>query len=251
MAGDFGNENVELVRSIANVDMPKAAILGNHDSWSTYNFSKKLGEEHVGYGRLDFPKLKLSVVGGRPFSLGGDKLFRKQLLKASPWLLLIDFPSSCIDLNRRLTRLETRIAWIHDTKQYPCFVMECSGASSFLSSFASCISLLRHVRYGVQNMEESAHKIHMAASGTPEDHSIIFLSHNGPTGLGSGVDDMCGKDWEGGGDNGDLDLAQAISLVKETSTNSIPLVVFGHMHKEMLDGGSRKMVFVASDNTIT
>ncbi|XP_021735814.1 uncharacterized protein LOC110702422 [Chenopodium quinoa] len=148
---------------------------------------ESLGEAHVEYGHLDFPKLKLSVVGGRPFSLGGDKLFRKKLLKA---------------------------------------------------------------RYGVQNMEESAQKIHMAAIGTPEDHSIIFLSHNGPTGLGSSVDDMCGKDWEGGGDNGDPDLEQAISLLKETSTYSIPLVVFGHMHKEMVDRGSRKMVFVASDNTM-
>lgn len=196
--GDFGNENVELVRSMEKVNMPKAAILGNHDSWSTQKFSKKmkdgvqlqlesLGEAHVGYVRLDYPTLKLSVVGGRPFSCGGDKLFRKKLLKA---------------------------------------------------------------RYGVNNMEESAHKIHMAAMGTPEDHSIIFLSHNGPTGLGSSVDDICGKDWEGGGDHGDPDLAQAISLLQETSKYSIPLVVFGHMHKELVHGGSRKMISVASNNTI-
>lgn len=29
---------------------------------------------------MDFPSLKLSVVGGRPFSHGGDQLFRKKLL---------------------------------------------------------------------------------------------------------------------------------------------------------------------------
>lgn len=39
-----------------------------------------LGEEHVGYCRLDFPILKLSIVGGRPFSCGGDKIFRGRLL---------------------------------------------------------------------------------------------------------------------------------------------------------------------------
>jgi len=39
-----------------------------------------LGEDHVGYNRLDFPSLKLSVVGGRPFSHGGKQLCRKELL---------------------------------------------------------------------------------------------------------------------------------------------------------------------------
>lgn len=45
-------------------------------------FMISLGEEHVAYKRLDFPQLKLSVVGGRPFSCGGEKLFRKKLLSA-------------------------------------------------------------------------------------------------------------------------------------------------------------------------
>lgn len=89
--GDFGNENVELVKGIANLNFRKAAILGNHDSWSTSKFSKKtkdgvqvqlecLGEAHVGYDHLEFPALNLSVVGGRPFSCGGNELFRKKLL---------------------------------------------------------------------------------------------------------------------------------------------------------------------------
>lgn len=39
-----------------------------------------------------------------------------------------------------------------------------------------------YIRYGVRDMEESVRKIHEAAMGTPVDHSIIFLSHNGPTG---------------------------------------------------------------------
>lgn len=32
-------------------------------------------------------------------------------------------------------------------------------------------------------MDESAERIYEAALGTPEEHSIIFLAHNGPTGL--------------------------------------------------------------------
>eukprot|EP00261_Vitis_vinifera_P037119 XP_019078362.1 PREDICTED: uncharacterized protein LOC100853154 [Vitis vinifera] len=197
--GDFGNENVELVRSVANLEMAKVVILGNHDAWTTQQFSGKkkdgvqlqlecLGKEHVGYRRMDFPVLKLSVVGGRPFSCGGKQLFRKRLLSA---------------------------------------------------------------RYGIHDMEASAKRIYETVLGTPEDHVVLFLAHNGPMGLGSNMNDICGVDWVyGGGDHGDPDLAQAISHLKETTKFSIPLVVFGHMHKELAHGnGHRKMIVVGEDDT--
>ncbi|XP_021730036.1 uncharacterized protein LOC110697010 [Chenopodium quinoa] len=197
--GDFGNENVELVKGITELNIPKGAILGNHDAWSTSKFTKKvkdgvqlqlecLGETHVGYDHLDFPSLKLSVVGGRPFSCGGDNLFRKKLITS---------------------------------------------------------------RYGIHNMEESADQIYKAALRTPKENSIVLLSHNGPTGLGSGNDDICGVDWEPeGGDFGDRDLAQAILQLKESTNYSIPLVVFGHMHKDLACGGSRKMIAMDENNTM-
>ncbi|KAG2665145.1 hypothetical protein I3760_16G116200 [Carya illinoinensis] len=198
--GDFGNENVELVQSVASLGFAKAVILGNHDSWFTQRFSGKrkdgvqlqlecLGEEHVAYRYLDFPLMKLSVVGGRPFSCGGEQIFRKRLLSA---------------------------------------------------------------RYGVQDMDGSAKRIYEAVLRVPEGHIVVLLAHNGPTGLGSNVDDICGKDWVfGGGDHGDPDLAQAISLLKETGKFSIRVVVFGHMHKELAyRNGLRKMIVVGADNTI-
>ncbi|MBV9386221.1 MAG: TIGR04168 family protein [Chroococcidiopsidaceae cyanobacterium CP_BM_ER_R8_30] len=89
--GDFGNESVDVVRTIAALDIPKAAVFGNHDAWYSatewgrkqcpYNREQEdwvqqqidlLGETHVGYGKLDFPKLKLTVVGSRPFTWGGE-----------------------------------------------------------------------------------------------------------------------------------------------------------------------------------
>lgn len=33
VAGDFGEEVVGLVGSLASTDVPKAVILGNHDAW--------------------------------------------------------------------------------------------------------------------------------------------------------------------------------------------------------------------------
>ncbi len=90
--GDFGNESVDIVRQIASLDIPKAVILGNHDSWYTaspwgrkkapYDRTKEdrvqqqldlLGEAHVGYARLDLPQFNLSIVGSRPFSWGGSE----------------------------------------------------------------------------------------------------------------------------------------------------------------------------------
>lgn len=91
LVGDFGNESVDVVRAIASMDIPKAAIFGNHDAWYSatewgrrkcpYDRTQEdwvqqqidaLGIAHVGYGKLDFPEWGLSVVGGRPFSWGGS-----------------------------------------------------------------------------------------------------------------------------------------------------------------------------------
>jgi uncharacterized protein (TIGR04168 family) len=89
--GDFGNEAVDVVRQISQLDLPKAVILGNHDAWySATSWGKQrcpydrtqtdwvqqqldlLGDCHVGYGFQDFPELGVSVVGSRPFSWGGS-----------------------------------------------------------------------------------------------------------------------------------------------------------------------------------
>ena len=88
--GDFGNEAVEVVREVAAVSIPKAVIMGNHDAWysasswgkqkAPYDQSQEdrvqqqldlLGKAHVGFSKLDFPQLDVSVVGSRPFSWGG------------------------------------------------------------------------------------------------------------------------------------------------------------------------------------
>lgn len=92
LVGDFGNESVEVVRAIAALDIPKAAVLGNHDAWYSatewgirkcpYDRTQEdrvqqqldlLGDAHVGYGKLDFPAFNLTVVGARPFSWGGSE----------------------------------------------------------------------------------------------------------------------------------------------------------------------------------
>ncbi len=87
-------------------------------------------------------------------------------------------------------------------------------------------------RFGVHDFEESAQRIQAAANEAVND-TLIFLGHNGPTGLGKEPEDTCGKDWRPiGGDYGDPDLATAITAAKDQG-KSVPLVAFGHMHHSL------------------
>ncbi|KAE8722729.1 hypothetical protein F3Y22_tig00013738pilonHSYRG00091 [Hibiscus syriacus] len=126
--------------------------------------------------------------------------------------------------------------------------------------------------YGMQEMDDSAKRIYEAALGTPEDHLVILLAHNGPAGLGSELNDICGKDWVfEGGDHGDpvISLYGVLSKIirkydpefrisstsylplETDATFSIPLVMFGIMHKELAHGnGLCKMIVVGTDDII-
>jgi uncharacterized protein (TIGR04168 family) len=106
-------------------------------------------------------------------------------------------------------------------------------------------------RYGVQDQEESALKIFQAVKSAAHE-TIIFLSHNGPSGLGEKPEDPCGKDWHPiGGDYGDPDLAEAISRSMTTGKH-ISLVTFGHMHHTLRHTKKeiRKRLFKSPEGTI-
>ena len=98
--GDFGNEAVDVVRQISQIELPKAVIMGNHDAWysasswgrakAPYDRSKEdrvqqqldlLGDSEVGFSCKDFPQFDLSVVGSRPFSWGGSTWRNKQFYR--------------------------------------------------------------------------------------------------------------------------------------------------------------------------
>lgn len=38
LLGDFGEENLEVIKSVVNLEFAKAVILGNHDAWFTKQF---------------------------------------------------------------------------------------------------------------------------------------------------------------------------------------------------------------------
>ena len=144
--GDFGNESVEVVRMLASVDIPKAAIMGNHDAWYSasdwgrkrcpYNREKEdwvqqqldlLGEAHVGYGKLDFPEFNLSVVGSRPFSWGGEVWKNEQFYRERYGVTSFDESTDRIVAAVKSTAYETIIFMGHsgpvglgDRPEDPC-----------------------------------------------------------------------------------------------------------------------------------
>lgn len=102
-------------------------------------------------------------------------------------------------------------------------------------------------RYGVHNFTESAAKI-CATVDAAEQDTVIFLAHNGPSGLGHQAHSICGRDWKrSAGDYGDPDLAAAIAHTRR-SNHQVPLVVFGHMHHELRYDKTRLRDRVIVDN---
>jgi len=204
--GDFGNEAVEVVRDIAAVSVPKAIIMGNHDAWysasawgqqkAPYDRTKEdrvqqqldlLGDAHVGFDKLDFSQLDVSVVGSRPFSWGGATWRNSQFYRD---------------------------------------------------------------RYNIKSFEESTEQIVTSAQNAAHE-TLIFIAHNGPTGLGKTTESICGRDWKvEGGDYGDPDLTEAIAQVQGLG-KSIPLVTFGHMHHELKNPpGKRRKIVEVRDKTV-
>ncbi|WP_271253502.1 TIGR04168 family protein [Pseudanabaena sp. Chao 1811] len=206
--GDFGNESVEVVQAIADLDLPKAIILGNHDAWysasdpHSKNSQKKqcpydrtkedrvqqqldiLGKLHVGYSWLDFPEFDLSVVGARPFSWGSSKWKKENFYRD---------------------------------------------------------------RYQVHSFAESTQRITESVSNTKHD-TVIFLGHNGPSGLGKEEYSICGKDWKPiGGDYGDPDFAEAIAKTYQMG-KSVPFATFGHMHHHLRLNKNRKREVIATND---
>ena len=86
--------------------------------------------------------------------------------------------------------------------------------------------------YGPVSLHESADRITRAALAADPSLPLVLLAHCGPSGLGSGPADPCGRDWKKPAcDWGVLDLALAIRQFSRQ--RPVPLVVFGHMHHQL------------------
>ncbi|MGB0590659.1 MAG: metallophosphoesterase [Myxococcota bacterium] len=93
-------------------------------------------------------------------------------------------------------------------------------------------------RFDVHSMAESAERLIEAVDAT-QGERLVFLAHNGPSGLGATATDIWGCDFKrGAGDWGDPDLAVAIAHAREIG-RQVLAVVAGHMHHKTRGGAQR------------
>jgi uncharacterized protein (TIGR04168 family) len=94
-------------------------------------------------------------------------------------------------------------------------------------------------RFGVSSLEQSARRLE-ALVDQCDAEAIVFLAHNGPTGLGAEPAAPWGNDFRAGaGDFGDPDLRRAIEYA-QGSGKQVLAVVAGHMHHRLKGGGQRR-----------
>jgi uncharacterized protein (TIGR04168 family) len=92
--------------------------------------------------------------------------------------------------------------------------------------------------YGVDSLADSIAKLRHCVDES-EAERVIFLAHNGPTGLGDRRTDLWGADFrKEEGDFGDEDLRAAIDHAVARGKRVLA-VVAGHMHHRLRGGGRR------------
>jgi uncharacterized protein (TIGR04168 family) len=87
-------------------------------------------------------------------------------------------------------------------------------------------------RYGIDSMAASVARLLELVERAPADE-LLFLAHNGPSGLGDCREDIWGCDFRPEqGDWGDHDLAEAVAHAARLG-KKVLAVVAGHMHRRL------------------
>ena len=232
--GDFDNEQVPVVQTIATLQesLPCATIFGNHDVCSLSKFYRN--KDRNKQQRKDEWDPGAAATAGAPTTgslpprLGLDKRY-----------------NAVREQHELLTK--SNCAW--GRIDFANLGLSVAGGRPFSSGGGDHVGhkqgFYRDL-FGIDSTEASAELIARNVNAAPADAVTVVLAHNGPTGLGDGPTDICGRDWlvqsgrrrrEDPADWGDQDLELGLSLCPAP----VPLVVFGHMHHQSRDGTLRTM----------
>jgi uncharacterized protein (TIGR04168 family) len=105
----------------------------------------------------------------------------------------------------------------------------------------STISFAPHLGnvYGVHTLDDSIRRLKQCVDDSDAPR-VLFLAHNGPSGLGARRTDLWGVDFRREeGDFGDEDLRVAIAYARSRGKRVLA-VVAGHMHHRLFGGGRRR-----------
>ena len=235
--GDFGNEDVNVVGIISKLQdsLPCASIFGNHD----VAYLSKL------YRNRKLPRDAWAPPDEEDTDPNSSCSASARTLR--PRLGLGKQYSAVHEMHALLER--SNVAW--GRRDFDDLSLSVAGGRPFSSGGGD---LLAHKKTfyedlfkGYDGIEFSARTIARNIRDAPDGFANVVLAHNGPTGLGEGASDIVGRDWQPRGrkqrddpaDWGDADLEAGLASASEGA--HVPLVVFGHMHHALRDGGERRM----------
>jgi uncharacterized protein (TIGR04168 family) len=193
-----------VARNIAKLDKPTLLIPGNHDGVALAHLAAEVFER---------PRLRAALEGGqarrcdalaralRPVPMGGYSCHDYQL-GGRAFTVIAARPHSLGG---------PRLAFRH---------------------------YLRN-RFDVDSMSASTDRLCALVDSSKHD-DLVFLAHNGPTGLGGRKSDIWGCDFRPEeGDFGDSDLRAAIDHAQRVGKR-VRAVLAGHMHHRVRGGGNRR-----------
>jgi uncharacterized protein (TIGR04168 family) len=224
------------------------AVIGDlHSAWEV---------EDIGYfHRGDYPLLLVTGDLGHAGTKDGRRIARS-FAQLAPQVLVMpgnndaeDYPHIHAELTYRRARadlLPDAVAEGHSIPPSPESAQLC-GYSSHpveLNGFAFTVLAGRPFSmggpelafpqplgrvHGVHSMRESSERLCSLVDQVASEH-VVFLAHNGPTGLGALPEDIWGRDFHpDAGDWGDPDLRVAIDYAVQRG-KVVLAVVAGHMH---------------------
>jgi uncharacterized protein (TIGR04168 family) len=95
--------------------------------------------------------------------------------------------------------------------------------------------------WGVGSLDASAVRLRELVDGV-DTEDVVFLAHNGPTGLGDHATSIWGCDFRSAmGDWGDADLEKAVAYARSKG-HRVRAVLAGHMHRRVRGGASRTCI---------
>jgi len=145
----------------------------------------------------------------------------------------------CRDLQRALGPVPLAGYSLHEVRRGDLALSVIAGRPH--SQGGGFFAFGRHLAevYGVRSLDESAARLCRLVDEAPHER-LIFVAHNGPSGLGARRHDIWGCDFRRAeGDFGDADLAACIEHAKQRGKRVLA-VAAGHMHHRLKGGGERR-----------
>ena len=214
ITGDLANyrhrEGLTVARQMARLQKPALIIPGNHDTLSLPQLVAEIKQ---------YPRLRRWLAWGQPRRL-------QQWQQALGQVQVGGYSTHVVPDHEDVAVIVGRPFAMGGS------VLHCQP------------QLLR--QFGIGSIEDSAARLCQLIDEVSSQR-LIFLAHNGPTGLGASRDAIWGNDFRPpASDFGDSDLREAIAYAQQRG-KKVLAVVAGHMHHKLKGSGQRTWHLVQED----